>query len=241
MDDKKKIAALAALFIVMIGVGAFQFIKSGSPEAPAPKAATEPQTASAKTEKVASETDPSGKQADEHAEKTENADKADKAEETKTEVDPALVAAARLGKRDPFDGRQWDKSLVRPDNTPAPPTIAPPIQRPKRSISGQLPFDPTKVGVLPEGGGPAITPGGKLPNLDEFPYTVSGTILGDRPCVVVTDTEGKQKVVPVGGSIDGDSQVLSISKGKVTVRHRGKTKTFSVGGMNPSETKQEGN
>lgn len=237
MDDKKKIAALAALFIVMIGVGAFQFIKSGSPEAPAPKAAaaTEQKSADVKTEKVASETGPSGQQADEHA------DKADTAEETKPEVDPALVAAARLGKRDPFDGRQWDKSLVRPDNTPAPAPIAPPIQRPRRSISGQLPFDPTKVGVLPEGGGPAITPGGKLPNLDEFPYTVSGTILGDRPCVVVTDAEGKQKVVPVGGSIDGDSQVLSISKGKVTVRHRGKTKTFSVGGMNPSETKQEGN
>lgn len=91
---------------------------------------------------------------------------------------------------------------------------------------------------MPEGGGAPVA-GNKLPSIDDFPYTVAGTMLGDRPCVVFTDASGKQKLVGAGGAIDGDSRVVSISKGLVTVNHRGKTKTFRVGGMNPSNDKNE--
>ncbi len=102
-------------------------------------------------------------------------------------------------------------------------------------------------GILPEatpnGGGVPLPNGAgqKMPSIDDFPYTVSGTVMGERPCVVITENgSGQQKLVPVGGSIDGDSQVVSISKGTVTVRHRGKTKSFPVGGINPSEKKDRG-
>lgn len=85
------------------------------------------------------------------------------------------------------------------------------------------------------------TGGTKLPSIDDFPYTVSGTVVGERPLVVLTDQTGKQKIVAVGGHIDGDSEVVSVSNGKVTVRHRGKTKSMPVGGVDPSNKQQEDN
>lgn len=235
MDDKKKILILGALFAVMIGVGAFQFVKSGDPAPAAP------------AEKKSEET-PAG-DASATAEPKSSPDESqggDKASGDPT-VDPALIVAAKLDPRDPFDGRKWEKTEEVAPSVP-PPAAAPKqpssASRPPRGISGAG-FRPAGVpieGVLPEAGAPvAGMPQGQLPSVEDFPYVVSGTVSGDRPVVILTDPAGKQKIVPVGGQVDGDSEIVSISNGKVTVRHRGKTKTVPVGGTSPSNNKQEGN
>lgn len=241
MDDKKKITILGALFVVMIGVGAFQFTRSSEP-APVTEQ---------KIEKSTSETGDTAKKAEgEHQEASSEEGRA-KTGETATGtaegVDPALVAAARLNPRDPFDGTAWDVNYKATQQAAAqaaasaPKPISKPAPRP-RPLGGSG-FKPLPIGdagalPMPEGGSAPVA-GNKLPSIDDFPYTVAGTMLGDRPCVVFTDASGKQKLVGAGGAIDGDSRVVSISKGMVTVNHRGKTKTFRVGGMNPSNEKNE--
>lgn len=241
MDDKKKIAILGALFVVMIGVGAFQFTRSSAPE---PVAET-------KVEKSTSEAGETPKKTEgEHNESTsEDETKGEEnASGTAEEVDPALVAAARLNPRDPFDGTAWDvnykatqQAAAQAAAANAPKPISKPAPRPRpMGGSGFKPLPIGEAGALPmPEGGTAPVAGNKLPSIDDFPYTVAGTMLGDRPCVVFTDASGKQKLVGAGGAIDGDSRVVSISKGLVTVNHRGKTKTFRVGGMNPSNDKNE--
>ncbi len=242
MDDKKKILILGTLFVLILGIGAFQFVKSGN-QAPEAAASTEKKVANTEpAEKPAStgtEADPATETADTKGEKTENGG------EAITSVDPALVVAAKLSPRDPFDGRRWDKGDTKAQ-TPPPTPEAPKVRpvRPPRGISGGgfAPYGvPPIGGVLPEAGGTAPVAGGKMPSIDDFPYSVSGTMLGEKPLVVLTDQAGKQKIVTVGSAIDGDSQVISISNGKVIVRHRGKNKTLPVGGINPSNNKQEGN
>ena len=64
----------------------------------------------------------------------------------------------------------------------------------------------------------------------EFAYTASGVIIGSKPAVVLTSDSGKQMLVTLGSSIDGDSKVVGISKNKITIRHKNKTFTVSVGG-----------
>lgn len=240
MDDKKKITILGALFVVMISVGAFQFTRSSAPEPVAEK----------KVEQSTSEAGEAAKKSEgEHKEAT--SEEGAKGEENATgaaeEVDPALVAAARLNPRDPFDGTAWDvnykatQQAIQSAAASAPKPMTKPAPRP-RPMGGSG-FKPLPIGdagalPMPEGGGAPVA-GNKLPSIDDFPYTVAGTMLGDRPCVVFTDASGKQKLVGAGGAIDGDSRVVSISKGLVTVNHRGKTKTFRVGGMNPSNDKNE--
>lgn len=263
MNDKKKIAILAAMFVVMIGVGAFQFVKAGSSEA-APvaeadkKAETEVKAeGEATVAKAEGQGDVTNAEGSGTAKSTEGAKKAldlTKGTDAKApgepgqpgtgiaaDVDPALVAAAKLNMRDPFDGRRWDKSLLPPPKAPVQQAPQPrSFPRPGRGLTGNFPVIPNSTGVVPQAGGPGLPDAG-MPNIDEFPYTVTGTVQGNHPCVLFTDKAGKQKLVPVGGSIDGDSQVISISNGKVTVVHNKKTKTFPVGGVTPSNSKQEGN
>jgi hypothetical protein len=242
MDDKKKIAILATLFIVMIGVGAFSFVKSGNTEQPV--AAKE--TASADKTASAESAAPEG--AEGQASKSEGEGKSEevaKGEAEEAGIDPALIVAAKLDARDPFDGRKWDMSLQKPEPAvqPQPQQRQAPMRTPRQGsgLAGNG-FAP-----LPIGQGnpnlPTVNPGadGKIIDLQDFQWSVSGTVEGGRPCAVFTDAAGKQKLVAVGGSIDNDSHLVSISKGKVTVSHRGKTKTFAVGGMTPSATKPEGN
>lgn len=226
MDEKKKIAILGGLFVVMIGIGAFQFAKSGGSDAPAEQniISSKPErTDETKTEKI-----PEGTTVE------------DVDVDVEADVDPALIAAARLNPRDPFDGSSWDMNLRAATPQPSVPVEKPrPTPPPIKNIGGSG-FKPMPIGdgVLPNIGGSAEISGGKLPSIEDFPYTVAGTVVGDRSFVLLKDASGKQKLVSVGSSIDGDSRVISISKGLVTVNHRGKTKTFRVGG-NPSNDRNE--
>lgn len=231
MDEKKKIAILGGLFVVIIGIGAFQFAKGGGSDTPTGETvvSSKPQH----TEQATTEKTP-GKPASEESDVDANGEVVD------ATVDPGLIAAARLNPRDPFDGSSWDVNLKA---APTQPSVPAPKQRPTpppmKSIGGSG-FKPMPIGdgVLPNIAGTADISGGKLPSIEDFPYTVAGTMVGDRSFVLLKDASGKQKLVSEGSSIDGDSRVISISKGQVTVKHRGKTKTFRVGG-NPSNDRNE--
>src|SRR5207237_5169748 len=93
------------------------------------------------------------------------------------------------------------------------------------------PFDPTNSGAPAGGtGSPAVglSNAPVLRQPDEFGYKVKGVILGDKPMAVFEDDNGNQRLVPLGGSVDGDSRVIGIEKGKVRVKHRGKPQSLRL-------------
>jgi len=72
------------------------------------------------------------------------------------------------------------------------------------------------------------------PKDEPFGYTLVGSIAGDKSAALFQDKSGNQKVVPVGGAIDGESRLASIDQGSVTIVVRGKVLRLSMGG-NPVE------
>jgi hypothetical protein len=59
-------------------------------------------------------------------------------------------------------------------------------------------------------------------------FQVKGVIVGQKPMAVIEDDNGSQRLVPLGGSVDSDSTVVGIEKGKVKIRHKGKNKTLNL-------------
>jgi type II secretory pathway component PulC len=83
-------------------------------------------------------------------------------------------------------------------------------------------------GAIGAGGGAGLTQGAPLRQPGEFAYQVKGVIVGKKPMAVFEDDNGNQRLVPLGGSLDGDSKVVAIEKGKVRIRHHGKEKTLDL-------------
>jgi hypothetical protein len=110
-----------------------------------------------------------------------------------------------------------------------PPPVSRPVRRSNQSNYSIAPFSPLP-GNLGSAGGP-VTLSASGPDPSRFGYTVSGVITGGgKPAAVFTDSSGNQRLVPVGGSLDGDSKVVSIDRSNVTIEHRGKTQRLSLGG-----------
>lgn len=204
MNEKHKVAVVAALGVLVLGIGAFQFANLGNSEPPKPK-----------------------------PEETKDAVAADAT--TETPPDPmAGLFALNMKPRDPFQ----EESLPQIEGTtpPAQPTPPPtnpgPRVRPPRPLGGDInPWDPGAP-PLPgaNGAGGNLNPSAPLVNPDEPTFRFNGVILGTRPAAVMVDGSGNQRLVTVGGSLDGDSQLVGVEKGKVTVRRKGKTLTYNVGG-----------
>jgi hypothetical protein len=107
--------------------------------------------------------------------------------------------------------------------------------RSNRSNGGGTMIPPFQIetgGRLPGAGEVGLTATG--PDPSAFSYRVSGVIVGARPAAVFTDPQGNQRLVSVGSSLDGDSKVVAIERGQVTVEHRGKKLRLSLGGT-PNE------
>jgi hypothetical protein len=150
-------------------------------------------------------------------------------------VDPALVAAAKLPVRDPFNGTRWDLDSIarakQEKQVPTPNTVPNTVRRPKSM--GSKPFSMPPMGVDPgqlQGTLPNVGQGGQvgMPSIDDVPYTVTGVVRGSHPAVVVKDASGNQRIVQVGHKLDADTEVLGVARGKMIVRHRGKVKTISI-------------
>ncbi|MBC8065218.1 MAG: hypothetical protein H7Y17_10335 [Chlorobia bacterium] len=219
-DDKKKFIVIGALATVLLGVGAFTFL-GGSTPPPAPVETAKAEDGKGDGTKVA--------KVDENGNPIVG-------EEKDPPKNPLYVMD--LPQRDPFQVRPLAGDEFKP---PTPTQQLPPTTRPanhrtgtRRSSGGNdygtSPYQPL-TGSLPNAGGGSVTLTPSGPDPSAFGYTVSGTMTGgDRPVAVFTDSNGNQRMVPVGGSLDGDSKVLSVEKGSVTIEHRGKKQRLSLGG-----------
>jgi hypothetical protein len=216
-DDKKKIVVLGVLLAVMLAVGAFTFMGGGSSQ---PTVAADPAAGSGTGEVV--KVNANGETATDTS--------AGAVPELKGEELPKNpLYAADLPQRDPFvtnlAGAGSRSGFVNPQPVTAP------VQRAPRTTSypSVAPYVPRMTGSLPDAGSVTITSTG--PDPSQFGYTVSGVITGGgKPAAVFTDSSGNQRLVPVGGSLDGDSKVVAIDRGNVTIEHRGKKQRLSLGG-----------
>ncbi len=206
-DNKKKMLVMALLGLAVVGVGAFQFMGSG----PAPAS-----VAKKKAPIAAETTDP------------------------KAPKNPEVAMA--LPERDPFAVPASAQPTPMPTPTPTP-TPPQPTRHPTRIPGGYGPNTGEVPPLPPMGGDPRSLGNGQIggpnnaaPGLHiepTFGYQVSGVIVGEHPAAVFVDAQGNQRLVRLGGSIDSETTVTGIEKGKVSVRFRGKTLHFDMGG-NPN-------
>lgn len=210
-DDKKKLLILGALAVVILAVGGFTLM-GGQPATPA---------ASTSETKV-DEANGTGT-GTEVAEETSGTDDANGATAPAKQF-AGLQAVNDLAPRDPFQAPAGFKTAKAvPPPTPQPTPVKATHTGPKND-PGLKPWNPGPLaGTVPGGGQP-------LPqNLPVTPtYKVKGVLMGAKPLAVIEDSNGGQKLVPLGGSIDGDTQVTGIRKGQVTIRHKGKETTLTI-------------
>ena len=83
--------------------------------------------------------------------------------------------------------------------------------------------------MLDRGNKPITIPGLPFKDPNQFTMSLAAVIMGDRPAAVFQDEQGNQRLVTLGGRVDGDSVVTRIQRGTVTVAHKGKTVTLTVG------------
>ncbi|MEZ5163070.1 MAG: hypothetical protein R2688_04840 [Fimbriimonadaceae bacterium] len=211
-EDKKKAVVLGVLVVVMLGVGAFTFM--GKPK-PAPVSSTDTAT-----------------------EITDEGTELAEGEGAEGEISDPVTALNEIGlspysARDPFETPAGAKVDTKPpvQNTPPPTKVA--SNTPPPMSGGNKPFNPLEGwdGPLPTGTTPAG--GGTIPGsgaaVELKPkYRVMGVIVGAKSMAVFEDSDGNQKLVPVGGAVDGDTKVTAIERGKVTVSHRGKQQTLVI-------------
>jgi type II secretory pathway component PulC len=57
---------------------------------------------------------------------------------------------------------------------------------------------------------------------------VRGIVIGNRSVAVFEDENGNQRLIPEGGSVDGQTRVKRIERGRVTVETQGKEKTLTI-------------
>lgn len=205
MDDKKKTMILALLLVVMGGVGAFSFLGGGGEQAP---------------ESGTPVKKPSEKAAEEK-EKKEAEELIKKSTDGHVIKNPQY--ANDLSERNPFKpGFELNhKDPPKPDPTKvaSSTTLAPSVPAPAPLPGGSLDSSSRAPSVAPV-----------KPPEPVFGYQVRGVVIGARPAAVFADSSGAQRIISQGGSIDGDSRVVEIEKGRVVVLFRGKYLTLSVGG-----------
>jgi len=213
MDEKKKLIVIGALTVVMLGIGAFQFMK-GSSHPAAPPAA------------VATTVKPAASGSD--ATTATNSGDSQAAQQANDLVKGSYPA------HDPF------KPLVDANALPASQTPPPsaPAAKPltQRVAKGQLfpAFPISKEGQLPGASaqGGVTTP--IKPPAPEFGYALAGIIMGRKPAAVFVDSQGGQHLVQLGGSLDGDTRLVDLDRGHVVLRVKDQTKTLTLGGGNSS-------
>lgn len=242
-NEKKKILIVGALALVLVAVGAFTFIGGGSGGSGAVAS-----TNTGEGAKAANTDEAQKSAADEGSGTTAGAQagqSGEGAQGTPPGEDPAQeggtvaangqagvgtgpIAATPFAPRDPFLVPMAYAANIPAQQTVEPPKpVQPTNSQPAglgQSGGGFKPVDPMG-GSLPGGG----LPGPAAPAMVAKPmYRVKGILLGSKPMAVFEDGSGNQRLVPLGGSVDGDTKVVAIEKGKVKVSHKGKEHTLTI-------------
>lgn len=206
----KKTLVLVALVVVLVGVGAFGFLK------PEPKYEPKVVARSGDTEEVS----PTSAQM-----KTAPA----KGKDERAEQLMALVTGP-LTARDPFEplGTMGMEGVTPPKVAGTSTVPPPPVSRPAQRTPVVPPLEPLAGSFGSPSPGMGLAPSSPLRQPSEFGYRVKGVVVGAKPVAVLEDEGGNQRLVPLGGSIDGDSRVVGIEKGRIRIRHRGKVQTLTL-------------
>lgn len=193
-DDKKKLIVVGVLALVVVCVGAFQFMGGGSTPPPPPAEAPK-----------------------------ETAKKKEEESVFKTVTPPKNpYVAFELSPRDPFKPVELE-----PIQTSAPPQPVGGASVPAQRIPKPQPEIQISPGSGFNAGFEPVTVQAPEPT---FAYTLSGVMLGAKPMAVFSDGQGNQRLVMLSGSLDPDTQVISIEKNTVAVRFHGKTLRLTVEG-----------
>ncbi|MBX3119784.1 MAG: hypothetical protein KF784_12010 [Fimbriimonadaceae bacterium] len=243
--DKKKMIVLGVLVVVIGCVGAFQFISGSSDTAPTAKKEKKDPAAAGPIKNdinAANNVAASGNAAT----GTANAAMPEGNPNGQTTDVTAAVASNfpedsplrtlytyKLPTRDPFaDTTNPAITVPTAQQTPPPADTKPPRSNGRPPYNELGPLDPSAF-QLPgaSGGNINIEQGAGLPNAGAFNYHVTGVIEGARPAAVFSDDQGNQRLLTEGEKIDGDSRVISVTKGKVVVSHKGKKITLTMGGQ----------
>jgi hypothetical protein len=204
-SEKKKVTILICLFFAVICIGAFQLMgHRRPPPAPDPK---KPNSSglSNLTITVAS---------------TQSAH----ADASGPIKNPQF--ANDLPERDPFappaDALPKDASTTAASKPADAPT---PFPAQKRHTEGFKPFDPLPAAgaISPVHGAP-----GSQPHSSQL--RLVGVIRGFRPMALFSDDSGNQKLVPLGGRIDGDTRLTGIGEGSAFIDFRGQRRRLTMGG-----------
>lgn len=230
-NDQKKSIVLGVLVVLVLAIGAFQFMPKGDSAAAAAALAAKNKAAAGGAENDASVNEENGEATDETAVAVdENGQPTDENGNVVVKTNAAGQAIPPMPARDPF---QVPSDIVALNNAPVQEKVVPTTE-PKPVHSGQSPrgnqpvnpeifgsFPPLTGGGTPSG--PIGVPAPSGPNV-----RLMGVLVGDKPMAVFEDDKGNQKLVPLGGSVDGDTKVTSIKRGQVTISHRGKDKTLVI-------------
>ena len=183
--------------MVLLGVGAFNFMPHGGP-APVAKPTTTATSTKAQTTAPA-------------ATMVQNPKYSDKLPTRDPFAEPAAIKEAALLKSSP-------QRMISPRSIGA------------NAPSGTLPV-PDGMNGSPLSGHLQLAP--IAPQAPPFAYTLSGVIEGKTPAAVFSDSAGNQRLVPLGGSLDGDTTLEHVSASAVTVRYHGESIRLSLGDSQP--------
>ena len=145
-------------------------------------------------------------------------------EETTSETDPMTQYAVvyNMAARDPFqegDLPGGNETSVAPPNPPRMSGSRTGFKIPDALATGGGTFKPVNPNVP-----------GNIGIQHVQAFDVIGAIEGVHPAAVFVDETGRQRLVTVGGTYGDDRQLLQVEGDRVTVRHGGKTITYTVGG-----------
>ena len=231
--EKQKIVIAAVLAVVVVGVGVFQVPGLMGGDQTPPKKASKEQAKNKDTDPLVNPND-------------------------EPEMKKGDVIATKYSARDPFAPVQLNGSPIpnpiqptaNPDSSKNPesaPKVTKSAPRSTHGASGGgnisvpplLPGTPNGPsgpiaqtnggGASIGGGGTSLSPAPPLRQPGEPAYSLSGVVTGDTPMAVVRGDDGKEKIVRIGGSLDRDSKIVGISKGKIVVQTKSKRVILRMG------------
>jgi hypothetical protein len=200
-NDKKKVIMLSAMGVVLLSVGAFQFIGGSTPAAPEKPKEAASEAALAQT---------------------------DAAAQTKSDN---IFAGAPLAQRDPFAPQVAAKVDPNAAVAQSKPEPTPTGLDPMRVPDPPMPPMPGDAGTLPQPSNyPGENAGNPAANEGAGPsFRLSGVVIGDRSVALIQVEGGKQKAVKVGDVVSGQT-VASISRRGVVLVGNGQRTTLSLKG-----------